>query len=124
MATSDVCEGLNAGLLIGRDDALDRARAAKKSRRLLVEPSRDRGTWAIVGVGLVALWRAAPLDWVDYFGGLFPSTRSIAGSASSGCRTRMIFARGAFAWMMLRTRLNQKVVSAVAGEFTASCPLM
>ncbi len=56
--------------------------------------------------------------------GLFPSTRSIAGTASSGPRTRMIFERGAFAWTMLSTRLNQIVVSSVAGKFAASCPLM
>ena len=57
-------------------------------------------------------------------GGFFPSTRSIAGTTSSGPRTRMIFDFGALAWMMLRTRLNQTVVSSVAGKFTASCPLM
>ncbi len=57
-------------------------------------------------------------------GGFFPSTRSIAGTASSGPRTRMIFELGAFAWTILRMRLNQVVVSSVAGKFTESCPLM
>jgi len=57
-------------------------------------------------------------------GGVLPSTRSIAGTTSCGPRTRMIFDPGALAWMMLRTRLNQAVVSSVAGKFTASCPLM
>lgn len=51
-------------------------------------------------------------------GRLDPSTRSIAGTTSSGPRTRMIFVRGAFARMMLRKQLDQAVVSSVAGKFT------
>jgi hypothetical protein len=47
----------------------------------------------------------------------------MAGSASAGSRTRMIFDWGAWLWMMLSTRLNHRVVPN-AGRTSGFCPLM
>lgn len=47
----------------------------------------------------------------------------MAGTVSDGSRTNMILAAGAWAWIRLRTRLNQSVVAMAGGGVAGVLPV-